>query len=678
MVYHQNSGRLPGGWLSVSLFFTLSGFLIGGIALAEGETNEKIDILGFWARRIRRLLPASCVALLIAVAVIFINDVGGSRAVLGDIRFAILQVANWRFIGTDSPYAGLDSAPSPIQHYWTLAIEEQFYMVFPVLMAFLVKRRKVLVPILLAIVAVGAVLQLIIDNQNRIYFGTDTRAPEIAIGILLAVAVPYIRPWCERHPRAVDGIGLLGFLLTFGLYLSVPLYGGFVSSGLLSIVAVVWCMLIVAGIWGRTAPRLMSIKPGPWIGKVSYGMYLYHWPIFLVVTETRTGLSGGPLFAVRVALSVAAAAVSAWLIENPIRYGRLPQPRTFRLAGAGVVGVLLLTVAVPLVRSDGTSALASGSFHTPPERVILTTTTTTSASPSTAAPSTMAPSAEPGQAPPETRPPADAATPVSAAPPEAPTATRVPRILVSGDSTASAVGLPIQKVATEDGLAEVFVRTMPGCTFLPYERAQIRPGYIYDPECPDIAGETIALVEQHDIDVVVLFIGTPQLMDFELRGLQGWRSILEDQVATRYTEAVTAQMDRLSALGVPVLWADVALPMWDLDAFGQLFGQAAPGHGPAVTNEPRRTERLNAIDARVAAATVNVARLDYAAALEAAGGLVPSGNRTDGVHPDPDFAAELARSTLFDMMEKAYRDLWTRPDARLASDDPTSTWDVPA
>lgn len=625
LLYHQNPGLMPGGWLGVSLFFTLSGFLIGGIALAEHEHSRRIDILAFWGRRIRRLLPASCLALLIAIAIIFVNDIGNAGSVITDIRAAVLQLANWRFIDSGAGYAGLDSAPSPVQHYWSLAIEEQFYVVFPLMMAFLAARRKLLVPALVAVVVVGGALQFVFDDRSRIYFGTDTRAPEIAIGVLLAAVAPRLRPWCQSHGRAVDLLGLVGLASTLALFLFTEFSGPFVTSGALSLVGFLWGSLIVAVLWGRTMPRLLSMWPGPGLGQISYGIYLYHWPIYLVMTAPRTGLGGPALFAARAAATVVVAALSARFIENPIRHGQWTRKRTFQFAGAAVAGILVVTVAVPRVRGDDSTLLASGSFH----------------------------------------PPTDA---VSADSP-------LPRILISGDSTASALGLPMQEVATEEGLAEVFVRTMPGCTLLTYERALVRDGYVYDPVCPDIAAETAALVDQHDIDAVVLFLGTPQLMDLELDGMQGWHSIDEAEVAGRYERAAAEAMERLGGLGVPILWADVPLPMWDLNAFGDLVGAQAPGQGPARTNEPRRVERLNEIDARVATDEPTVARLEYAAALEAAGGLVPSGARADGLHLDPDFASDLARDVLFEMIEEAYRTVRERLDAESMAAARPTTWD---
>src|SRR5690606_8976049 len=145
----------------------------------------------FWARRIRRLVPASVLALALASVALLVLDGDRSAAVV-DIRAAALQVANWRFIAAEAPYAGVEGTASPVQHYWSLAIEEQFYLVLPVLAA-LTLRRRLFGWVVVGVLAASLTAQLRIDDLDRTYFGTDTRAAELAAGVGLAVALPWLR-----------------------------------------------------------------------------------------------------------------------------------------------------------------------------------------------------------------------------------------------------------------------------------------------------------------------------------------------------------------------------------------------------------------------------------------------------------------------------------------------------
>ena len=143
LCFHGRLGWAKGGFICVSIFFTMSGFLITSLVLAERERRGRIDLPAFWARRARRLIPASLVALLLAAWVTVVVVPAAQRVeVAGDIRAALLNVANWRFILQGAHYADFSVVPSPVQHYWSLAIEEQFYLVFPILAALALARSR--------------------------------------------------------------------------------------------------------------------------------------------------------------------------------------------------------------------------------------------------------------------------------------------------------------------------------------------------------------------------------------------------------------------------------------------------------------------------------------------------------------------------------------------------------
>src|SRR3954449_12176794 len=194
LAYHCGFGWARGGFLGVSLFFTLSGFLITSLLLAERSEHGRIGLRGFWARRARRLLPAALLALAVIVAFGATVASGSQlRGLRGDVLAALAYVANWRFVLAGTSYGALWSAPSPVQHFWSLAIEEQLYLFLPVIAVLALAcgrwRRAVLAGVLVGFVGLSLVASLAAHDQLRAYFGTDTRAAELLVGALLAVVL---------------------------------------------------------------------------------------------------------------------------------------------------------------------------------------------------------------------------------------------------------------------------------------------------------------------------------------------------------------------------------------------------------------------------------------------------------------------------------------------------------
>src|SRR4051812_42501007 len=192
LAYHCGFGWARGGFLGVSLFFTLSGFLITSLLLAERSEHGRIGLRGFWARRARRLLPAALLALAVIVAFGATVASGSQlRGLRGDVLAALAYVANWRFVLAGTSYGALWSAPSPVQHFWSLAIEEQLYVVLPLAVAGTLAlgrgRRRPLLAVLGAGLGLSVLATFLVHDQLRAYYGTDVRAGELLIGALLAV-----------------------------------------------------------------------------------------------------------------------------------------------------------------------------------------------------------------------------------------------------------------------------------------------------------------------------------------------------------------------------------------------------------------------------------------------------------------------------------------------------------
>jgi peptidoglycan/LPS O-acetylase OafA/YrhL len=384
LLFHGGFSWARGGYLGVSTFFTLSGFLITSLLISERLGTGRIRLTAFWARRLRRLFPASALTLVGISLSALVVDEGWERSLRGDVLSALAQVANWRFLVDDRSYGELFSSPSPVLHFWSLAIEEQFYWVFPLLAAgvFAVTKGslKAFGGVLAGLLAGSAVLTVVLgtDSQTAVYYGTPVRMGEILVGALLAVAIAagLTRGETVRWGAAVAGVFALAVTAWTWWNIgqdSPRLYEG----GLLAYALVSGALVLSATVPGPVR-SLLGASPLRLLGVVSYGVYLYHWPIFLILDEERTGLDGRPriLFLVRVAVTLAVAAVSYVLLEKPIRSGWRPSFRFrpvrrlqgFRapmpaLAGGTFAVVALVAVAVPAVSEppvDPYALLAAG------------------------------------------------------------------------------------------------------------------------------------------------------------------------------------------------------------------------------------------------------------------------------------------------------------------------------
>jgi peptidoglycan/LPS O-acetylase OafA/YrhL len=370
LFFHGGFSWAVGGYLGVSTFFTLSGFLITSLLLAERTATRSISLPAFWGRRLRRLMPASLAAL--AIVVIFgvvAATAAQPRNLGGDVTAALLYVANWRFIISGQSYADLFAAPSPVLHFWSLAIEEQFYLVYPLIAFVLLGRLKwdrwKFGRALMAMMACSLAATLFLGfSHDRIYYGTETRAFELLAGGVLGVLIysrrvtrRLARPGEHRTAAAVAGavsLAVCAWLWTHTAQTSDWLYrGGLAGYSLLS------CAVILATIipFGPVS-RLMSMSGLRKVGELSYGIYVFHWPIFLWVDEERTGLSIWPLFVLRIALTLAVTVASYQLLEQPIRQRRMTLKGHSPLLVAPAIAVVIalgawsVTAAAPAPISD--------------------------------------------------------------------------------------------------------------------------------------------------------------------------------------------------------------------------------------------------------------------------------------------------------------------------------------
>jgi peptidoglycan/LPS O-acetylase OafA/YrhL len=323
LVYHLNRSWLPGGFLGVDIFFVLSGYLITMLLLTEHRDTGRIHLPTFWARRIRRLLPALLVVLVVMVVLI---DIGGDPLAVGqargDLLATLFYAANWHFITAGQSYFTQFLAVSPDRHTWSLAIEEQFYLFWPIVVAFVLARfRERTLAIVAATVAVASALWMVAifdpSDPSRAYYGTDSRIFQILIGALLAVALAgSLRERVAIWGRRLAPVALLAIAAAY-LWLaddnSIYYHGGAVA------IAVAAATLIAGLEAGSPIDRLLSVRPMVLVGLASYGMYLWHFPI-ITFTNQWVGSTTTPAIALlAVALTFATTAISFVVVESPIR-----------------------------------------------------------------------------------------------------------------------------------------------------------------------------------------------------------------------------------------------------------------------------------------------------------------------------------------------------------------------
>jgi peptidoglycan/LPS O-acetylase OafA/YrhL len=333
MLFHLSPGAVVGGFIGVDLFFVVSGFLITSLLLREHAANGRIALGAFWRRRARRLLPALGVLLLVCCSAAYAvgGDVliGLGQQVLGAVTFS----SNWLFLAASSNYFD-STVPELFRNLWSLAVEEQFYLIWPLLLVLVLVRVPRWVRIAgAAALAVGSAVWMAVlwapEAATRVYYGTDTHFFGLALGATLAFAATRWPTTALEWPRAVRGLlGAAGPVALAGIVAigfvmnedaQITFQGGLAVVSLLS--AIVIATLLVPG---TPLASVLNWRPLRWIGERSYGLYLWHWPVFILVVAalpswTRDGAMGWLLGGIALAITVAAAALSYAFVEQPIR-----------------------------------------------------------------------------------------------------------------------------------------------------------------------------------------------------------------------------------------------------------------------------------------------------------------------------------------------------------------------
>jgi peptidoglycan/LPS O-acetylase OafA/YrhL len=421
VAFHLGIRQIRGGLLGVDVFFVLSGYLITGLVLNEWRVTGDVSLIRFWGRRARRLLPALLLVLIaVALSSRLVLSSDQLPTVRGDLLATLFYVANWHSIFAHHGYFAAFSAPSPLLHTWSLAVEEQFYLLWP-LVATIALRRLRSSRWLLAISASGfvlsaslmAALSLAGVGADRLYYGSDTRAQALFVGDALAGIVfafgrdftghPFRalrtlrhvreqRSWLSRVQSALGVVGaaVLTFVLLRVDGQSPWLYRGGFAIVALAVAAVIASLVL--------QPRSLLARAASWrplvaLGVISYGVYLWHWPVIVMLTHARTGLSGTALLIVRMGLTLAVSTGSFYLLERPIREQRWHIPRPSIAVPATFAGIALVSLTATFTFTPA-PALAAFRVSSPlPVVSSSVTTTRVTPQPSVAASVTAAPAA---------------------------------------------------------------------------------------------------------------------------------------------------------------------------------------------------------------------------------------------------------------------------------------------
>lgn len=368
VAYHLEPDLVPGGFLGVTMFFVLSGYLITGLLLAESTADQHIDLGSFWKRRIRRLLPAGLLGIAVAIVVAqWVGDAHQLTTLPGDVVGGVTYTLNWHFIASGVQYGTAYLQPSVLQHYWSLAIEEQFYILISLLAALLawkVRRRAVWGAVLglLAAASLGLTFSIGVEHRFDIYFNTGTRAVEMLVGSLLAVALTgrEARLAASAHRWWFLALGWPAIAVLAWLVLTVDVGETWLYRGGFTVVALVTALTIVAAHLRSPFSWVMARRALVGIGLVSYGIYVYHWPLFILISPETTPLTGVGLIAARLSATAVLTLLSYWLVETPIRSGAFEGHRIAAIAAScsAIALVCVASVAVSSGSTDRARALA--------------------------------------------------------------------------------------------------------------------------------------------------------------------------------------------------------------------------------------------------------------------------------------------------------------------------------
>ena len=664
IAFHSGLSWIPGGYYGVDAFFVLSGFLITALLLAEWGASGRIGLRRFWGRRARRLLPALFLLVaVVGVVMATLPDVFSTPDAFESAFWTVFYGSNWYLVHAGVPYFSLSSQPSPWTHTWSLAIEEQFYLLWPIVLLVVLglgtrrgnarpsrlnrvrfrrrpapidrgpaERRRLHLLFLLACVGVLASAALMAHlaphgYDARAYYGTDTRAQALLVGAAIAVGIRLWGKavWRPRSMRLASGLAIAGVAGTAAIWATTAetstfaFRGGFLAASLAAGAVVLGCVVAPRSL----VVRLLELPPLPHLGRLSYGMYLWYWPTLLVTSGRRLDWGPYELFVLRVVLTVAIAALSYELVEKPLRYGTLRRWRMAAVAPFGAAAALAAVFVSTLV-PVGTSALQGEQLHAP------------------VAGRTAAPTVPPGSnhllvvesataKTSRSRTPAGSPTTSSPTPAAHTSTSRPVKVLLVGDSLAGSLGVGLALEARQYGV-QLVNEGSPSCSVSMQGEIQVL-WYTVPPNPPcDVAGNADSLlttwrqwVDAYNPDVVV-YLARGETFNQQFDG--AWQNLGEAAFDSYVSSRFNSAADVLGSRGAAVMFLTVPY-----------FDSGVSGAGtPWPENNPFRVVLDNSIMRSVAeAAGGNVSVFDLNTLVSPSGHYSPAVGSVnvrcgDGVH----------------------------------------------
>ena len=647
VLFHLWPDVVPGGWLGVGLFFTLSGYLVVGLIDAEVSATGRLRLGRFMARRVRRLMPAALLTIASVLALTAALDDQALREVGFDALTAVLNVFNWRTALDTAGYAAIfEARPEPLAHFWSLAIEEQFYLLFPAAAA--LTRRTALV--VWAMVIAGLVGVVLWWGSADAYVATPVRALEIAAGAGLALAAArfgFVQRLINPDPSSYPGRAKViaeGVIFAVAVGVTVVALVGLgpqdslVFRGGPQLMALCWVVWVVAAVRDGIPARIMSAGVLRWLGTRSYAIYLFHWPL-IELTDWH------PVMVI--AATLIAAEASYRVVEMPVRLGS--GRRALPLLGAAALVVALIATATAALstparaigeRASDADELPAWTLEAPETSTIDSTRSTLSSSSVEGSTTTEAVTDDLASSTTEPAPQPETVVTV---------ATAVPIITVLGDSSGLHIADGLRTWADANRAMAVVDHTRVGCSPLisadrPWRARRIDPEaddpikwWIHDEPCRDDfiePGTNLVLVVDHV---------NPQ---YEHRRVDGsWASMLDQDFAADIEDSYRKLMANAHSVDAKVVFATAPY----------LLSYYEVG----IDHDPRRAEAYNSLVRSLVAEFESdtegavVALVDTAVALDASGHHGRYG-RTDGVHLDFErselFAAEILGPAILELL----------------------------
>ena len=650
LLFHAGTPGFGGGYLGVSLFFTLSGYLITSLLIREHDATGAIGFGAFYGRRMRRLMPASIATVAAVVVIAAVSDVfDGVAGLRAQVVGALLQVSNWVLLAGNTSYQDLlaegSGAVSPLEHFWSLAIEEQFYWLWPPLVMLLLthvrarRARLWAIGALTGAAMVAAPVIAAVWGPDAAYWATPARLGEILVGAFLAFVLTGAS--LPRHVSLLAPISLAALAVAVVLF---PASSGPAYEGLLPLVAVLSGGLILGLQADSPLRRALSRRPLVAIGLISYGVYLVHWPVFVIVDADRTGLDGPTLTVVRFVITAVIAIASYFLLERPIRL-RQATPLRVTAGAAGLASLAVIVVALVTIPAGpgnywrvDSDALDAAVIEVDPDPIALTVAPTSSTTPPPAAGAVTGSTVE-----------VEVEVEVTPSVPTTETTTlpelaRPVRIVVTGDSTGDALGTGVVLwSASNPQLAQAEVHAALGCGFVMGGERSWGDDIVSTASCDGWpAAQLYPEVERTQPDVVAVMTSTWDIIDQRWDGDElltpsdpEYRARLVDTYSQLVDDLVAAGATRVAFVLEPVP------NVWWNDA---TEGEADPARHAVLADVYREVA-----DSRPDAVRV----VDLASWFSEEGLDSDRDARPDGVHLAPDTATSIVDRFLAEQLISA-------------------------